>query len=79
VFFSVKTSDEYKRALIEYWLGKADESVASASSELNAGRLTFAVNRLYYALFYATTALLYSKSQNYLTLHTPKGVGFLGD
>jgi len=37
---------------------KADESMASARSEIDAGRLTFAVNRLYYAVFYAVTAAL---------------------
>ena len=56
----------HKQALIEYWLGKSDESVASAVSELNAGRLTFAVNWLYYALFYAATALLYAKDKSYV-------------
>ena len=39
------------------WLEKAGESLASAESELNADRLSFAVNRLYYAVFYAATAL----------------------
>lgn len=56
----------HKRALVEYWLEKSDESVASAVSELNAGRLTFAVNRLYYALFYASTAVLYTKDKSYV-------------
>ncbi len=41
MYFSVNISEEHKRTLVEYWLGKADESIASASSELNAGRLTF--------------------------------------
>ncbi len=62
----MNTPEGHKRALIEYWLVKSDESVASAVSELNAGRLTFAVNRLYYAVFYSATALLYAKGKSYV-------------
>ena len=49
---------EAQKALIGIWLEKADEALASAELELNAGHINFAVNRLYYACFYAVTALL---------------------
>jgi len=49
---------EARKTLIGLWLGKADEALASAELELNAGHANFAVNRLYYACFYAVTALL---------------------
>ena len=49
---------EARQALITLWLEKAQESLASANLELNAGHTNFAVNRLYYACFYAVTALL---------------------
>jgi hypothetical protein len=46
------------KTLIELWLKKANEALASAELELDAGHTNFAVNRLYYACFYAVTALL---------------------
>lgn len=55
----------HRTQLALYWLDKADESLNSAKSELEAGRLTFAVNRLYYAMFYAVSALFVSSNQHY--------------
>lgn len=55
----------HKTKLTLYWLDKADESLHSAKSELAAGRLTFAVNRLYYTMFYAVSALFVSRNQSY--------------
>lgn len=49
---------EAQEKLIGLWLEKADEALASAELELNEGYTNFAVNRLYYACFYAVTALL---------------------
>ena len=49
---------EAQEKLIELWLEKAGEALASAELELNEGHTNFAVNRLYYACFYAVTALL---------------------
>jgi len=49
---------EAQEKLIELWLEKASEALASAELELNEGHTSFAVNRLYYACFYAVTALL---------------------
>jgi len=49
---------EARKTLIGLWLKKADEALASAELELNAGHINFTVNRLYYACFYAVTAIL---------------------
>ena len=47
--------------IIQYWLQKSRESLESAQDEFKAGRLSFAVNRIYYACFYAVSALLMKK------------------
>jgi uncharacterized protein (UPF0332 family) len=44
--------------IVRYCLEKADESLASARREFEAGSFSFAMNRLYYAVFYAASALL---------------------
>ena len=44
--------------VITYWKEKSKESLDSAKDELEAGRLSFAVNRIYYSCFYAVSALL---------------------
>ena len=49
---------EARKTLIALWLEKAEEALASAELELSVGHTNFAVNRLYYACFYAVTALL---------------------
>ena len=54
-----------QESLIGLWLGKAKGSLASAELELNAGHTSFAVNRLYYACFYAVTALLLRDGKDY--------------
>ena len=52
------TDAEARREIIELWLAKAADALDSAGLELAQGHTTFAVNRLYYACFYAVTALL---------------------
>ena len=47
--------------VITYWNEKSKESLDSAKDELEAGRLSFAVNRIYYSCFYAVSALLLLK------------------
>jgi uncharacterized protein len=48
--------------IVRYWFDKAKESLLSAQDELSAGRLSFAVNRIYYACFYAVTGVLMAKN-----------------
>jgi len=52
------TRDEARKSVVDYWLEKADESMAAAGSEIGAGRAQFAMNRAYYACFYAVSAVL---------------------
>jgi len=50
--------EQANEILIKLWVQKAHDALASAGLELDAGHLSFAVNRLYYSCFYAVTALL---------------------
>ncbi|HLQ25942.1 MAG TPA: HEPN domain-containing protein [Acidiferrobacterales bacterium] len=52
------TQDEARDRIVDYWLRKAGGALQSAQSEAQAGRLDFAVNRAYYACFYAASAVL---------------------
>lgn len=53
--------DEQSRsALVKYRLDRADETIKEAELLANEAHYNAAVNRLYYACFYATTALLIS-------------------
>ena len=53
--------DEQSRsALVQYRLDRADETIKEAELLANEAHYNAAVNRLYYACFYATTALLIS-------------------
>ena len=52
------TKKEKRSEIVRYWLEKAEESLASGRREFEAGSFSFAMNRLYYAAFYAVSALL---------------------
>ena len=54
---------DHKNAVIKYWMEKAQESMESATSEFNSNRNTTAVRNLYYACFYALTAVLLKEGQ----------------
>ena len=51
-------TEEKRSVVVRYWFEKAEESMTSARREFEAGSLSFAMNRLYYAAFYAVSALL---------------------
>ena len=55
------TDEDRKKIIIKYWWDKENESLLSAERELEANSLSFAVNRLYYTLFYAVSAILLEK------------------
>lgn len=57
---------------IRYFLQKSEEALASAEDELRAGRLTFAVNRLYYACFYVITAVFLKDNLQFKKTHWPQ-------
>ena len=56
---------EARRTLVKLWLEKAEDAIASADIELNQGHLTFAINRLDYACFYAVTAVLLQEGKQF--------------
>ncbi len=59
-------SEEANRdKVILYWMEKASEALESARSEMRAGRFSFAVNRAYYACFYAASAMLLKERQRF--------------
>jgi len=47
--------------IIHYWMKKSLDSLDAAYDELKAGRLSFSVNRIYYACFYAVSAILFQE------------------
>lgn len=51
-------TEEEKAALISYRLKKSETTYKEATDVFNLGYWSLAVNRLYYAVFYAGTALL---------------------
>lgn len=52
------TEEQARAEVASQWIGRSEQALASAASELNAGRLEFAVNRSYYACFYSASAVL---------------------
>lgn len=50
-------SEEDRKALIAYRIEQARETVADSEFLLNADKLPLAVNRIYYGIYYALTAL----------------------
>jgi uncharacterized protein (UPF0332 family) len=51
-------NEEQRDEVVRYWWSKAEESLASAQREIAAGSYVFAMNRVYYAAFYAVSAAL---------------------
>ncbi len=60
------TEDDARQEVAEYWMKKSAEALESAHSELKAGRLDFAVNRAYYACFYAASAVLLKMGKKFV-------------
>src|SRR5262249_46888247 len=61
-----------------YWWNKALESLKAARRELAADAYTFAINRAYYALFYAVSALLLEEGRRF-SKHSGDGAAFNRD
>jgi len=66
---------EQRVEVIRYWWTQAEESWAAARRELVAGSCLFAVNRLYYAAFYAASAALLERQLSYKR-HTAVRIAF---
>lgn len=56
---------EESPALISYRMERASESLRAAKIMLESGMLTFSMNRVYYAMFYAVQALLVSRKVSF--------------
>ena len=54
-----------KAQAIHYWWAKAKQSLSAAYREMAAGDFALAVNRAYYALFYAVSALLLEEGHKF--------------
>lgn len=59
------TRREATRTAVQYWFAKAKESLGAAKDEASARRFSFAVNRCYYAAFYAASAVLLAKGSRF--------------
>ena len=57
-------NDSEKQEKIKYRINHAESTLAEADAIRNMGYLSTALNRYYYACFYATTALLLTKELN---------------
>ncbi len=53
--------EEALEEVVSYWIEKANDSLNAAQDDLKAGRFSFSVNRIYYACFYAVSAVLLQK------------------
>jgi len=53
------------RALVSHRMDKSLESLRAAEIMLDNGMLSFGMNRIYYALFYAVQAILISKNVSF--------------
>lgn len=51
-------SEQHRVTAIRHWWLKAEESLRSAERELLADSLSFAINRIYYSVFYAVSAAM---------------------
>jgi uncharacterized protein (UPF0332 family) len=60
------TADEARRQYVSYLLDSAAQALASARSEHAAGRDRFAMNRAYYACFYAASAVLLNEGRHFV-------------
>jgi len=57
----MSNGEQQRNIVVSYWWEKAEDSLLSAERELDAGALVFSINRLYYALYYAVSAVLLRK------------------
>jgi uncharacterized protein (UPF0332 family) len=60
------SGDESRAVVVSHWKRKAHEALASALREHAAGDLDLAVNRIYYACFYAACAALLSEGRSFV-------------
>lgn len=59
------TEKETTAEVVRYWWGRARESLDAAQREFAIGSYAFAMNRAYYAMFYAVSALLLEEGHKF--------------
>jgi len=59
------TAKDRRSEMVQYWWSKALDSMASARREFEAGSYSYAMNRLYYAVFYAVSAALLGRQRSF--------------
>src|SRR5690554_171796 len=57
--------DNNRLELARYWMEKAWKSLDTSKHEFKRDNIDFCVNRLYYAVFYAVSAVLIIKGKSY--------------
>jgi uncharacterized protein (UPF0332 family) len=62
---SESREENHRKALIPYWMEKARESMESAKADSQAGRFSTAVRSIYYACFYALSAVLWKQGKSF--------------
>lgn len=60
------TEDQARNEVVSYRRKQTREALDSARSELSANRLAFAMNRAYYACFYAASAVLLMENRRFV-------------
>jgi len=61
-----QTQNDLKAQIVSYWIEKSQEALASARAEEVSHRFVFAVNRAYYACFYAASAVLLLQGEKFV-------------
>jgi uncharacterized protein (UPF0332 family) len=56
---------ESRAAMVAHWLLKADEALAAARREHQAGDFGLTINRVYYACFYAACAVMLAEGRTF--------------
>jgi uncharacterized protein len=60
------TEEQARRQAIEHWMRRTAEALDAAKSEASAERYEFALNRSYYACFYAASAVLLNMGREFV-------------
>ena len=58
-------TDEHAKALVEHRLQKAEDALRAAQYMYEQSMLIFAMNRIYYSMYYAVQALLAIKGKSF--------------
>jgi uncharacterized protein len=63
---SAASREALVKQVVDEWMARAEEALASGRAELDAGRYSFTINRAYYAAFYAASAVLLSQGRHFV-------------